>query len=55
MARQSIILLKNEQQTLPLSKEIRSIAVIGPNADTPYNMLGDYTAPQAEGAVITVL
>ena len=55
VARQSIILLKNEQQTLPLSKEIRSIAVIGPNADTPYNMLGDYTAPQAEGAVITVL
>ena len=55
VARQSIILLKNEQQTLPLSKEIRSIAVIGPNADMPYNMLGDYTAPQAEGAVITVL
>ncbi|MDD7632076.1 MAG: glycoside hydrolase family 3 N-terminal domain-containing protein [Parabacteroides sp.] len=55
VARQSIILLKNEQQTLPLRKEIRSIAVIGPNADTPYNMLGDYTAPQAEGAVITVL
>ena len=55
VARQSIILLKNEQQTLPLRKEIRSIAVIGPNADMPYNMLGDYTAPQAEGAVITVL
>lgn len=55
VARQSIVLLKNENQTLPLSKEIRSIAVIGPNADTPYNQLGDYTAPQADGNVITVL
>ena len=55
VARQSIVLLKNEGQTLPLRKDIRSIAVIGPNADTPYNMLGDYTAPQAEGAVVTVL
>ncbi len=55
VARQSVVLLKNEGQTLPLSKEIRSIAVIGPNADTPYNMLGDYTAPQAEDAVVTVL
>lgn len=55
VAQESIILLKNDKQTLPLSKEIRSIAVIGPNADTPYNMLGDYTAPQAPGAVITVL
>lgn len=55
IARQSIVLLKNEKQTLPLKKEIRSIAVIGPNADTPYNMLGDYTAPQPEGQVVTVL
>ena len=55
VARQSIVLLKNKNQTLPLKKEIRSIAVIGPNADTPYNQLGDYTAPQADGNVITVL
>lgn len=55
VARESVILLKNESNTLPLKKEIRSIAVIGPNADTPYNQLGDYTAPQAPGAVITVL
>src|SRR3989475_5789735 len=32
-ARESIVLLKNEKNTLPLSKEIKSIAVIGPNAD----------------------
>lgn len=55
LAQESIILLKNEGKTLPLRKEIGSVAVIGPNADTPYNMLGDYTAPQAPGAVVTVL
>jgi beta-glucosidase len=29
---------------LPLKKEIRSVAVIGPNADNGLNQLGDYTA-----------
>jgi beta-glucosidase len=55
VAQESIILLKNQGQVLPLSKKIKSIAVIGPNADNVYNQLGDYTAPQAEGNVITVL
>ena len=32
-ARESIVLLKNDRNTLPLSKQIKSIAVIGPNAD----------------------
>jgi beta-glucosidase len=32
-AHQSIVLLKNENNLLPLSKEIKSIAVIGPNAN----------------------
>ena len=54
-ARESVILLKNENRTLPLSKEVKKVAVIGPNADNVYNMLGDYTAPQADGSVITVL
>ncbi|MDO3413172.1 glycoside hydrolase family 3 N-terminal domain-containing protein [Saccharibacillus sp. CPCC 101409] len=31
------------------------IAVIGPNADAHYNQLGDYTSPQPEGAIATVL
>ena len=55
VARESIVLLKNEKSTLPLSREVKSIAVIGPNADNVYNMLGDYTAPQRDGSVITVL
>lgn len=32
-ARQSLVLLKNEKNVLPLSKSVRSVAVIGPNAD----------------------
>ena len=32
-ARESMVLLKNENNILPLSKKIKSIAVIGPNAD----------------------
>lgn len=54
-ARQSIILLKNENELLPLNKKMKTIAVIGPNADNIYNMLGDYTAPQSESSVVTVL
>ena len=34
-ARESIVLLKNDQNVLPLSKQMKSIAVIGPNADDP--------------------
>jgi beta-glucosidase len=34
-ARESIVLLKNDRQVLPLSKQIKSVAVIGPNADEP--------------------
>lgn len=54
-AREGVVMLKNEKQTLPFSKEVKHIAVIGPNADNIYNMLGDYTAPQADGSVVTVL
>lgn len=51
-ALESITLLKNDG-TLPLSKNAK-VAVVGPNADNVYNMLGDYTAPQADGKVVTV-
>ncbi|UQZ36900.1 beta-glucosidase [Paenibacillus sp. PK3_47] len=55
VAEESIILLKNEGGTLPLSANTGTVAVIGPNADAPYNQLGDYTSPQPEGKVVTVL
>jgi beta-glucosidase len=41
-ARESIVLLKNENNTLPLKKDIKTIAVIGPNADAPEVLLGNY-------------
>jgi len=41
-ARESIVLLKNENELLPLSKTISSIAVIGPNADNNEIVLGNY-------------
>lgn len=51
-AQKSITLLKNNG-ILPLSKDLK-VAIVGPNADNVYNMLGDYTAPQPDGKVITV-
>jgi beta-glucosidase len=54
-ARDGIVLLKNEGGLLPLRKDLRSIAVIGPNADHPRNQLGDYTALVVLQDVVTVL
>ena len=51
-ALESITLLKNDG-ILPLNKNVK-VAVVGPNADNVYNMLGDYTAPQADDKVVTV-
>lgn len=41
-ARESIILLKNENHTLPLNKHLKTIAVIGPNADNWEALIGNY-------------
>jgi beta-glucosidase len=55
VARESIVLLKNEGNLLPLKSALKNIAVIGPNANNMYNQLGDYTAPQEADNIITVL
>jgi len=54
-AREGIVLLKNENQLLPLSKDIQSIAVIGPNADHERNLLGDYTSINVTQDIVTIL
>src|SRR4030095_11708559 len=41
-ARESIVLLKDANRTLPLKKDLKSIAVIGPNADSPEVLWGNY-------------
>lgn len=42
MARESIVLLKNTNNTLPLSKSLKKIVVLGPNADNVLAQLGNY-------------
>ena len=42
VARESIVLLKNDRNTLPLRKNLGTIAVIGPNADQWRMLLGNY-------------
>ena len=43
IAAQSIVMLKNENNILPLSKNIKDIAVIGPMADDKFEQLGTWT------------
>jgi beta-glucosidase len=53
--REGIVLLKNEKKLLPLRKEIKSIAVIGPDADAAIDQLGDYHPQFIPQHVVTVL
>jgi beta-glucosidase len=54
-AREGIVLLRNEKKMLPLKKNIKSIAVIGPDADAPVEQLGDYFPHNVPQDVVTVL
>ncbi|TKB98448.1 glycoside hydrolase family 3 C-terminal domain-containing protein [Pedobacter cryotolerans] len=47
MAKEAIVLLKNNKQTLPLSKNIKNLAVIGPNANDAEILLGNYNGDPA--------
>jgi len=47
-ARESMVLLKNAGGVLPLRKTLRSIAVIGPNADQWRMLLGNYNGLPAD-------
>lgn len=53
MARQSIVLLKNENHTLPLRKNLKKIVVLGPNADNGIAILGNYNGTPSR--LVTVL
>jgi len=54
-AREGIVLLRNEKNLLPLPKSLKSIAVIGPNADSSSNLFGDYSAQVVLQHVGTIL
>ncbi len=47
-ARKAIVLLKNENHTLPLSKSLKTIAVIGPNADDTDSLVGNYNGEPSD-------
>ena len=53
MARQSIVLLKNEGSVLPLKKNLKKIVVLGPNADNAIAVLGNYNGMPTE--IVTAL
>ncbi|MGW0787478.1 glycoside hydrolase family 3 N-terminal domain-containing protein [Streptomyces sp. NPDC002911] len=56
VARASVTLLEHDGVTLPLAgRRIGSVAVIGPNADSVPQQIGDYTAPQRPGTGGSVL
>ncbi|MFC1565166.1 glycoside hydrolase family 3 N-terminal domain-containing protein, partial [candidate division KSB1 bacterium] len=54
-AQKSIVLLKNEYNILPIDKNIRSIAVIGPLADDKDNLLGTWHCRGDRDDVVNVL
>lgn len=55
IARQSIVLLKNEGSLLPLARNLGSLAVIGPLATDTRSALGNWSAAGRETDVVTML
>ena len=55
LAEKSIVLLKNKDAVLPLSKEVKSVAVIGPLADEPHSCLGSWAAAGKAEDAVTIL
>ena len=55
IAARSMVLLKNEQSTLPLGKDLKSIAVIGPLSDDPRAMLGSWAGDGKAENTVTLL
>ncbi|MHB8854254.1 MAG: beta-glucosidase BglX [Ignavibacteriaceae bacterium] len=55
LAEESIVLLKNKKNILPLKKNLKSIAVIGPLADDYYDPLGPWACMPVPKNVVTVL
>ncbi len=52
---QSTVLLQNKNKVLPLSKDIKKVAVIGPLADAPYEQMGTWVFDGKEENTITPL
>ncbi|HEX8773928.1 MAG TPA: beta-glucosidase BglX [Pyrinomonadaceae bacterium] len=55
VAGRSMVLLKNERETLPLSKQARAIALIGPLADDPKALIGSWAGDGRPEDTVTLL
>jgi beta-glucosidase len=55
IAARSLVLLKNERETLPISKSLKSIAVIGPLADSQQSMIGSWNGDGRSEDAISLL
>lgn len=55
MARESIVLLKNDDQVLPIGDDVETIAVIGPLADSQRDLIGSWSAAGDYTKAVTLL
>lgn len=55
VAEQSIVLLKNENNLLPLSKDLENIALIGPLGDNQYDVMGSWSAAGEQSDNVSLL
>ncbi|HEU4595615.1 MAG TPA: beta-glucosidase BglX [Pyrinomonadaceae bacterium] len=55
MAARSLVLLKNERETLPLNKNLRSLAVVGALADSQLDMIGSWSGDGRKEDAVTLL
>jgi beta-glucosidase len=55
VAARSLVLLKNERGTLPLDKQLRTVAVVGPLADDPRAILGSWSGDGRPQDAVTLL
>lgn len=55
IAARSMVLLKNEGETLPVKKDLKTIAVIGPLSDDPLNPLGSWSGDGKPENTVTLL
>jgi len=55
VAERSMVLLKNDRETLPLSKSVKSVAVVGPLADSQKDMIGSWSGDGREADAVTLL
>ncbi|MEP7336573.1 MAG: beta-glucosidase BglX [Acidobacteriota bacterium] len=55
IAARSLVLLKNERETLPIGKSLKSIAVIGPLADSQQSMIGSWSGDGRSEDAISLL